>query len=120
MSRRGIAGWAKPARRNPGQRRAAVRFLPTQAIACYWSRNGGDYAAARVCDISASGACLVIRDRLKPGDELTVELINGPHTFLSTRRLQVIRIYQGRGGELIVSGAFDRKLGYDELLPFML
>jgi hypothetical protein len=119
MSRQRIPAWAKPSRRKPAERRSSARFAPVQEIVCYWSA-GGDYSAARVCDISASGACLLIRGRLEPGAEIAVELINGPHTCLRTRRLRVLRIYRGSDKESVIGGTFDRKLDYDELLPFIL
>jgi hypothetical protein len=120
MPRRGLSAPTRPARRKPGDRRVAVRFAPVQAISCYWTRNGSAYLPARVYDVSAIGACLLLRDRLAPGDELTVELINGPHTSLCARTLRVTRVYQGNGNHWVVGGSFDRKLGYDELLPFIL
>ena len=113
-----IPAGSRSTRRKPAQRRAAIRFLPTPEIICDWS-NGGAYASGRVCDISAGGACLFIRGRVEPGTELTVELINGSHTFLCARRLRVVRVYQSSGKESVVGGAFDRSLGYDELLPFI-
>jgi hypothetical protein len=120
MPRQGLPGRAKPARRKPARHRASVRFAPAQEIICYWSCNGGEYTAGRVCDISANGACLLIRGRLEPDAELAVELINGPHTYLCARKLRVVRVYRGGRNDLVVGGSFDRKLNYDELLPFIL
>jgi hypothetical protein len=111
---------AKPrsARRRPVDRRASVRFLPPHDVICYWS-NGGAYAPARVSDISAGGACLFVRGLMEPGMELAVELVNAAHTFLCTRLLRVVRVYQGKRRDAVVGGAFDRHLNYDELLPFI-
>jgi hypothetical protein len=113
-------GWAKPAKRKQAERRAAVRFTPAQEVRCHWSANGSAYTSARVCDISAGGACLLVRGRLAAGTRLTVELVNGPHTCLCVRQMRVLRVYQGGGHDAVVCGSFDRKLEYDELLPFVL
>jgi hypothetical protein len=48
-----------------------------------------------------------------------VQMINGPHTFLCARKLRVLRVFQGSGSDAIVGGEFDRRLNYDELLPFI-
>ena len=109
----------RPGKRKPGQRRASVRFAPAQEIICYWQTGDGGYTRARVCDISAGGVCLLLRGRLQPGTEMTVELVNGPHTFLCARSVRVVRVYQGSGRDCVIGGEFDRKLGYDELLPFI-
>jgi hypothetical protein len=95
-----------------------VRFAPAQEVICYWSR-GGDYAPCRVRNLSSDGACLVVRGPVKVGEELAVELTNGPNTFRCSRRLQVVRVYQGNGHDTVVGGRFDHRLGYDELLPFI-
>lgn len=120
MPRQGLPGWAKSPRRKRADHRASVRFAPSQEIICYWSCNGSEYAVGRVSDISAGGACLLIRGRLEADAKLTVELINGPHTFLCARKMRVVRVYRGSGKDSVVGGAFDRKLSYDELLPFIL
>lgn len=120
MPRQGLPGWPKPARRKHADRRASVRFAPRQEIVCYYSLDGGEYVRARVCDISAGGACLLVRRRLEPGAVVAVELINGPHTFLCARTLRVLRVFQGTGNDSVIGGVFDRRLAYDELLPFLL
>jgi hypothetical protein len=109
---------SRAARRRATERRTSVRFLPRQEITCYWSA-GGDYSPARVSDLSSRGVCLFVRGRVETGTELTVELINGPHTFLCARRLRVLHVYQSNGRDAVVGGSFDRTLNYDELLPFM-
>jgi PilZ domain len=120
MLRQGLPAAPGPARRKRPERRASVRFAPPPEIICYWSRDGLSYTLARVCDVSAGGACLVIRGQpFEPGTELAVELINGGRTFLCARTLRVLRIYQGGGRDAVIGGAFDRKLDYDELLPFI-
>jgi len=118
MPQQRVRAPARPARRRASQRRTSVRFRPAQEITCYWS-SGGEYSSARVCNISSGGACLFVRAPVEPGTELEVELINGPHTFLCTRRLRVIRVYHGSGTDAVVGGSFDRALNYDELLPFI-
>jgi hypothetical protein len=120
MPRQGLPGRAKPGQRKHADRRASVRFMPAQAIVCYWSRGGGEYVAGRVCDISANGLCMVVRGRLKVDEVVSVELINGPHTFLCARQMRVVRAFQGNGSDAVIGGAFDRRLDYDELLPFIL
>jgi hypothetical protein len=119
MIRQGLPARPRPGKRKQAERRASVRFAPAQEIVCYWSR-GGEYVRARVCDISSGGACLLVRAPLTVGAELSVELINGPHTFLCTRRMRVLRVYQASGNDSVVGGQFDQKLGYDELLPFII
>lgn len=118
MRRQSLPARRVPGRRKPAERRASVRFAPAQEIICYWS-GGGEYVRARVRDLSAGGACLVLRGSVELGAELAVELINGPHTFHCARRLRVVRIYQAAGRDSIVGGRFDEKLGYEELLPFI-
>jgi hypothetical protein len=118
MTRQGLPTRLRPGKRKQAGRRASVRFAPAQELVCYWSR-GGDFVRGRVCDISSGGACLLVRAPLELGAELSVELINGPHTFLCARRLRVVRVYQASGSESLVGGRFDRKLGYEELLPFI-
>ena len=120
MTRQGVPARGRPGKRKPGERRGSVRFAPAQEIICYWRSVGGDYARARVCDIYAGGVCLLLRARVQPGTELAVELINGPHTFLCARTVRVARVYQGSGSDSVIGGEFDQKLGYDELLPFIL
>jgi hypothetical protein len=107
------------ARRKAGGRRAAIRFAPAQEIICYWS-SGGEFRRARVYDVSAGGVCLLLGQRVEAGAVLAVELINGPHTCLCARTIQVLRVFQGAGREAVVGGRFDRRLAYDELLPFLL
>jgi c-di-GMP-binding flagellar brake protein YcgR len=107
------------AKRKRGERRAAIRLVPPQEIVCYWSSDG-KYARARVYDISAGGVCMLVNRRLEPGAVLAVELINGPHTFLCARTLRVVRVFKGAGKDSVIGGQFDRRLTYDELLPFLL
>jgi hypothetical protein len=99
-----------------------VRFTPAQEIVCYCNfvGPGGEYVPGRVCDISASGACLFVRRRVEPGALVAVELINGAHTFLCRRTFRVRRVFPGSGNGSVLGGDFDRKLDYDELLPFIL
>jgi hypothetical protein len=116
MPRQAVAARAK---RKPGERRGATRLVPPQEIVCYWSADG-HYARARVYDISAGGVCLLVNERLEPGAVLAVELINGAHTFLCARALRVVRVFKGSGKDSVIGGQFDRRLSYDELLPFLL
>jgi hypothetical protein len=118
MVRQGLPVRLRPGKRKHAERRASVRFTPAQEIVCFWSR-GGEFARARVKDVSASGACLFVRGHVDLGAELAVELVNGPHTFLCARRLRVVRVYQAIGRDSLIGGQFDRKLTYDELLPFL-
>ena len=115
MPRQALA--ARP-QRKPGERRASIRLVPPQEIVCYWSC-GDRYAKARVYDISAGGLCLLVNQRLDLGTVLTVELINGPHTFLCARTVRVVRVFPGVGKDAVIGGQFERKLNYDELLPFL-
>jgi len=107
-------------KRKHANRRASIRFTPAQEIVCYWRAGAGDFVRARVCDISAGGACLLIDRRVAVGAVLDVELINGPHTCLCARILEVLRVFPGRGRDTVIAGQFDRTLTYDELLPFIL
>jgi hypothetical protein len=118
MIRQRLPARPRPGKRKQAERRAAVRFAPAQEIVCYWSR-GSEFARARVCNVSAVGACLVVRAPLEVGTELDVELVNGPNTFLCTRRLRVVRVYPANGKDSVVGGQFDQRLCYDELLPFV-
>lgn len=107
------------AKRKPGERRRTARLVPPQEIICYWGRDG-KYARARVYDISAGGLCMLVGQRLEPGAVLSVELINGPHTFICTRTARVVRAFPSAGKDAVVGAQFDRRLSYDELLPFLL
>jgi PilZ domain len=118
MPRLRLLARLRPGKRKKPERRAAVRCAPAQEIVCYWSR-GGEFVRARVYDISSGGARLLVRTPPEVGTELAVELINGPNTFLCARRLRVVRIYRATGNQSIIGGQFDQKLGYDELLPFV-
>jgi hypothetical protein len=118
MTRQALPTRSHPGKRKQAERRASVRFAPAQEIICYWSR-GTDFARGRVRNLGSGGASLVVRGTVAVGDELAVELVNGPNTFHCTRLLRVTRIYQGNGSDSVVGGRFDRKLGYDELLPFI-
>ncbi len=109
---------ARP-RRKPGERRGAVRLVPPQEITCYWGRDG-QFGRARVYDISAGGLCMLVSERLEPGTVLSVELVNGPHTFLCTRTVRVVRAFPSAGKDAVIGCQFDRRLNYDELLPFLL
>jgi hypothetical protein len=120
MARQGQPAGAKPGTRKHADRRASMRYAPAQQIICYWTRDGGDYFAGRVCDVSADGVCLLVRGRLEPGELLSVELINAPRTFLCTREVRVARVFQGSGDDAVIGGTFERRLDYDELLPFAL
>ena len=118
MIRQRLPARPRPGKRKQAERRAAVRFAPAQEIVCYWTR-GGEPTRARVYNVSAVGACLLVRAPLELGAELDVELVNGPNTFLCTRRLRVVRVYPASGKEAVVGGHFDQRLCYDELLPFL-
>jgi hypothetical protein len=118
MPRQPLPTRGRPGRRKQSERRASVRFTPAQEIICYWS-GGGDFARARVRDLASGGACLVVRGPMEVGAELAVELINGPNTFHCSRRLHVMRIYQGNGRDSVIGGRFDHKLGYEEMLAFI-
>ncbi len=121
MPRLGLPGLPRPGKRkHAAERRANVRFTPVQEIVCYWSAAGGEFARARVCDISAGGTCLLVNRRVAVGASVEIELINGPHTCLCTRTLEVLRVFPGRGLDMVIGGRFDRALSYDELLPFIL
>jgi hypothetical protein len=119
MTRQALSTRARPGLRRAADRRRTARVVPPQEIVCYWSC-GGEYARARVYDLSASGLCVLVSQRLEVGAELIVELINGAHTFLCARGLRVVRVFQGSGKGTVIGGVFDRKLGYGELLPFLL
>lgn len=102
-------------------RRTAVRFLPSQEIVCYCGGSGTNgLEPVRVSDISAGGVCLLVRHPVDLGSEIPVEMINAAHTFLCTRTLRVLRVFKGSTNDAVVAGEFDEKLGYDELLPFIL
>jgi hypothetical protein len=120
MPRQGLAGGSKPAGKKRADRRARVRFVPMQEIVCYYSIAGGEYARAHVYDLSPGGVCLLVRGRVEAGAVAAVELINGPHTFLCARTLQVLRVLRSIGTDSVIGGAFDRCLAYDDLLPFLL
>jgi hypothetical protein len=121
MLRVRLPRWPKSAKRGRLSRRAAVRFAPRQEILCYCGLGpDAGYVRARVYDVSAGGACLLLKRPVEAGTVMEVEMVNGPHTFLCARTLRVLRVFQGKGGECVVAGEFDRKLGYDELLPFVL
>jgi hypothetical protein len=121
MLRTGVLRWLKGGKRKRGDRRAAVRFAPPQEIICATRlEEDQGFSTARVCDISAGGACLLVKRSVDVGALIEVELINAAHTFLCTRSLRVLRTFPGNSGGCVVAGEFDRKLGYDELLPFIL
>ena len=115
-----LSRWPRSARRRWGERRAAVRFSPPQEVSCYCGLTpDGDFVTARVCDISASGACLVVNQAVGLGKVLSVELVNEMHTYLCTRSLHVTRTFHGANGECVFAGEFDQRLQYEELLPFL-
>ncbi len=122
MSGQNTLAWPRPAkRRRANDRRASVRFAPTQEIVCYCAPAGARvFGAARVCDISAGGACLLVKLHVEVGDVVAVEMINGPHTFLCARTMRLVRVFVGSGDDAVIAGEFDRPLDYDELLPFIL
>jgi hypothetical protein len=119
MVRPGVPGWPKPAKRKQAERRASVRFSPAQEIICYCDLGQG-FVRARVCDISAGGACVLVKQRIEPGTVVPMELVNAAHTFLCARQMVVLRVFQGSGNEAVIAGEFDQRLEYDELLPFIL
>ena len=109
----------QPGRRRRADRRASVRFLPPQEIVCYCGRPSAVAKRARVCDVSAGGACLLVEQRFEVGDVVSVEMINSPHTYLLARELRVVRVFHGHGEDGVIAGEFDRPLAYEELLPFI-
>lgn len=120
MSAFQLLGRPRSGKRRASDRRGAVRFAPAQEIVCHCLIAEADLCCrARVCDISAGGACLLLRYPLEVGDCVRVELVNGPHTFLCARTLRVLRVFSGSGEEAVIAGEFDRPLGYEELLPFI-
>ncbi len=119
MVRPGLPGWPSPAKRKQAERRASVRFAPAQEIICYCDLGQG-YVRAHVCDISTSGACVLVKQRIEPGAVVPVELVNSAHTFLCARQMTIVRVFQGNVGDAVLAGEFDQRLNYDELLPFIL
>jgi c-di-GMP-binding flagellar brake protein YcgR len=119
MVRPRLPGWPRPAKRKQAERRASVRFSPAQEIICYCDLGQG-YVRARVCDLSAGGGCVLVKQRVEPGTIVSLELVNEAHTFLCARQMMILRVFQGSGSEAVIAGEFDQRLDYDELLPFIL
>jgi hypothetical protein len=117
MPRQGLPTRPKPGKRQQVERRRAVRLIPPPEAVCYWS-HGSDQGRARVFDISAQGLSVVIGKPLGVGSEVTLDLINGPHTYRCTRRLRVLRVVESNDRASVVAGEFDHALSYAELLPF--
>ena len=104
-----------------GERRAAVRCAPFRLTPCYlFSPAQGIGTSAWVYNISANGAGILGSPWIAPDTILTVELINAGHTFVLSVEMQVTRIEAVKTGNHYLGGQFMRKLGYDELLPFLI
>jgi hypothetical protein len=102
-------------------RRASVRCAPFRLTPCYLSSPAqGIATSAWVYNISAVGAGILGSPWIAPDTIVTVELINAGHTYALSVEMQVTRIEAAKTGNHYLGGQFTRKLGYEELLPFLI
>ncbi len=101
-------------------RRDDLRFALGQETLCHLVAGVGEALwPARVLDLSARGARLVLRRRFEPGALVLVELANGARVFSCALVMRVVHATRRDDGAWVVGGAFARKLGHNELMALM-
>lgn len=106
---------ARPAEGGSGRRRAA-RFpcaLGTSGLIREEPDGEPDWVAVR--NLSAGGVSLVVRNRVEPGVNLTLDLFNKNRHFDCQVPLRVIHVRDYPGDSFLVGGAFARPLNDEEL-----
>jgi hypothetical protein len=102
------------------ERRAFRRLAPGHLTPCHIYPPGCDEPrSAWVHNLSLRGAGILADEEYPPGTRLKLLLVNSAHTFALSMELEVVRCFRVINGDFFVGGLFERQLGHDELLPFM-
>jgi len=102
-------------------RRAFRRLTPGHLTPCHVRPPGEATArAAWVHNLSLRGAGILADREFEPGTRLGLLLVNAAHTFALSVDMEVIRCFRVVSGDYFVGGHFERQLGHDELMPFMI
>ncbi len=97
------------------ERRAKVRYPAGLETCCHTTDAlSGEFWAAAVQDISATGIRLLMKRRFKPGTRLVVELMNGAGKMTHTLPVEVVRNLSRPDESWMVGCTFERELSEDE------
>ena len=98
------------------ERRTAARFHWSLVNFCPLFANiEGDSWLAKVQNISGEGISLIVRNWVKPGTELSIELVNTTQLFLCKLQLRVTYVQEYPNGYWILGGSFTEKLSDDQI-----
>jgi len=101
-------------------RRHALRFAVNSETSRHLIAAVGDtFWPARVLDLSARGARLVLRRRFEPGQTALVELANGRRVFSRTLAVRVAHVNERHDGSFVLGAEFARQLTQGELMDLL-
>src|SRR5262245_9509717 len=104
---------------SPDRRRAARRRPARNTIGRLSGiADGRELARGLVWDVSTTGVCLLLTDRVEPGTLARAELTNGGGAAVC-RVLRVVRLSRLGTGEYALGAQFVRPLGEEELGAFV-
>jgi hypothetical protein len=101
-------------------RRTFRRLTPGHLTPCHVrAPDTEERRSAWVHNLSLCGAGILADREYSPGTRLGLLLVNAPHTFALKVEMDVVRCFRVVSGDYFVGGQFERQLGHDELMPFM-
>jgi hypothetical protein len=102
-------------------RRSAIRCSPFRMTPCYITSPADDIeAGAWVYNLSSQGVGIVGSPWIAPDTLVQVELINTGYTYVLALEMRVMRVEEATTGGHYLGGQFERRLTYNELLPFLI
>jgi hypothetical protein len=88
---------------------------------CYITCPDQDFTAgAWVYNLSSHGVGIVGGPWIAPGTLVNVELINAGYTYVLALEMRIMRVEEATTGGHYLGGQFERRLMYNELLPFLI
>jgi PilZ domain len=107
-------------KRGRADRRTFRRLTPGHLTPCHVRVPGNEQRSAWVHNLSLRGVGILADREFTPGTRLGLLLVNAAHTFALSVEMDVVRCFRVVNGDFFVGGQFDRQLGHDELMPFMM
>jgi hypothetical protein len=103
------------------ERRVSKRIVPGAETPCEVQRVGEETRhSARLHNLSAKGAGLLVDCEYPKGTEVRVLVVNAAHTFALALEMRVARCQRTLNGDFLIGGPFTRAVTHQELVPFIL